>query len=222
MDPDPLARAAGLRKIYGSGRGTVTALSDAGFAIWEEDRIALVGASGSGKSTLLHLIGALDTPTSGTISWPAIGDASILRPGPVAMAFQGPSLLPPLTVLENAALPALLAGAREADATAAALEMLKRFDVDDIADKLPEEISGGQAQRAGLARALAGRPRLVLADEPTGQLDHDTASSVIAALLATIEETGAAIVVATHDRSIADMFKIRWSMTGGELRTEVA
>jgi ABC-type lipoprotein export system ATPase subunit len=222
MPPEPLARGTALRKVHGHGAGAVTALADATFTICEGDRIALVGPSGSGKSTLLHLIGGLDGPSDGAIEWPAIGPVTALRPGPVSMAFQGPSLLPPLTVLENVELPVLLSGGSAADADAVAREMLLRFGVEDVAEKLPEEISGGQSQRAGLARALAARPRLLLADEPTGQLDHETALSVMTALLATLEETGAAIVVATHDPSVAAMLPIRWSIAGGELRTAVS
>jgi putative ABC transport system ATP-binding protein/lipoprotein-releasing system ATP-binding protein len=222
MPPDALVAAASLRKVHGTGDVAVTALADATFRVSPGDRIALVGPSGSGKSTLLHLIAGLDAPSGGTIAWPDIGPVTSLRPGPVSVAFQGPTLLPPLTVVENVALPLLLSGAGEAEAAAAALEMLMRFDVEAVADKLPEEISGGQSQRAGLARAAIGRPRLVLADEPTGQLDHETAALVMAALLATLDESGSALVVATHDEEIARMFPIRWAIAAGRLTTEVA
>ena len=222
MPPDALVVAASLRKVHGTGDAAVTAIADATFRVSPGDRIALVGPSGSGKSTLLHLIAGLDVPSGGTIEWPDIGPVTSLRPGPVSVAFQGPTLLPPLTVVENVALPLLLSGAGEAEAGAAALEMLMRFDVEDVADKLPEEISGGQSQRAGLARAAIGRPRLVLADEPTGQLDHETAAVVMAALLATLDEAGSALVVATHDEAIARMFPIRWAIAAGALTTEVA
>jgi putative ABC transport system ATP-binding protein/lipoprotein-releasing system ATP-binding protein len=140
-----------------------------------------------------------------------------LRPGPVAVVFQGPSLLPPLTVEENTALPLVLAGARDADAHRAGREALELVDLSDVRDKLPEEISGGQAQRAAVARALAGRPRLILADEPTGQLDHVNGSAVIDVLLAAADRAGAALVVATHDLSVADRFPDRWRMQDGRL-----
>ncbi len=221
MSPEPLVRAEAIRKIHGAGRGAVTALADATFTISAGDRIALIGPSGSGKSSLLHLIAGLDTQTAGSMEWPGIGPVAALRPGPVALAFQGPSLLPALTVVENVGLPVLLAGGDEAGAAAAAAEMLLRFDLEAIADKLPEEISGGQSQRAGLARAVVDRPRLVLADEPTGQLDHDTGAVVMAALLATLDETGAALVVATHDPAVAALFPIRWTLSGGALSTQV-
>ncbi|MEP6476705.1 MAG: ATP-binding cassette domain-containing protein [Actinomycetota bacterium] len=222
MSPEALVHAASLRKVYGAGDAAVTALVDATFTVSRGDRIALVGPSGSGKSTLLHLMAGLDIPSEGTIEWPAIGPITALRPGPVSFAFQGPSLLPPLTVVENVALPLLLAGEGEAAAASAAREMLMRFDIGNIADRLPEEISGGQSQRAGLARAIVGRPRLVLADEPTGQLDHETAALVMAGLLATLDDVGAATVVATHDLSVAAVFPVRWTISVGTLTTEVA
>jgi ABC-type lipoprotein export system ATPase subunit len=116
----------------------------------------------------------------------------------------------------------VLEGVDAGEADERARAMLERLDLLELADKLPEEISGGQSQRAGLARAAIGRPRLVLADEPTGQLDHETAALVMAALLATLDEAGSALVVATHDEEIARMFPIRWAIAGGRLTTEVA
>jgi ABC-type lipoprotein export system ATPase subunit len=219
---DILVRASGLCRQFGSGPDPVVAVAYATFEICPGDRIALVGPSGSGKSTLLHLIAALDQPTGGVIEWPAIGRAEELRPGPVAIAFQGPSLLPPLTVAENVALPALLAGTAPAAAAAAAAAMIERLGLSDVAGKLPEEISGGQAQRAGVARALAGRPRLILADEPTGQLDRGSARQVIDVLLHQAEATKAALVVATHDADVAGRLPVRWNMTGRVLETEAA
>src|SRR5690348_7237061 len=123
---DLLVRAAGLRRQFGNGQGAVVAVADATFEIREADQIALTGPSGSGKTSLLHLIAALDQPSEGMIEWPALGHAGDLRPGPVGIAFQGPSLLPPLTVAENVALPALLAGRDDAAATAAAGTLIER------------------------------------------------------------------------------------------------
>src|SRR6266853_1598563 len=130
---DVLVRAKGLAKVF----GTVTAIAEATFAITAGDLIGLVGPSGSGKSTLLHLIAAIDRPTEGLIEWPALGGPDDLRPGPVAIAFQGPSLLPPLTVAENIGLPVLLAGGTEAEAAAAAEPLIERLGLSDIAAKLP-------------------------------------------------------------------------------------
>jgi ABC-type lipoprotein export system ATPase subunit len=216
---DIVVRAKGLRRQFGNGQGTVIAIDEATFEIRRGDRIALTGPSGSGKTSLLHLIAALDQPSGGVIEWPALGEAKDLRPGPVAIAFQGPSLLPPLTVAENVALPVLLAGGTEAEAATAASALIERLGLSDVASKLPEEISGGQAQRAGVARALMGEPQLILADEPTGQLDRSSAAKLVDVLLQQAEATGAALVVATHDAEIAERLPLRWSMTGRIVNT---
>jgi ABC-type lipoprotein export system ATPase subunit len=216
-----LVRGEQAGRVYGSGLGAVAALSEATFTIDPGETVALVGPSGSGKSTLLHLIAGLDTPTSGTIEWPALGPREALRPELITVAFQGASLLPPLTVLENAALPLLLAGVSSSDADLAAREALARFEMDLLADRLPEELSGGQSQRAGLARTLVGRPRLVLTDEPTGQQDRETAGRLVNTLLDGVAEAGASLVIATHDVSIVDRASTRWTLTDGVLRTEV-
>ncbi|MDX6732196.1 MAG: putative transport system ATP-binding protein [Baekduia sp.] len=140
-----------------------------------------------------------------------------LRPGPVAVIFQGPSLLPPLTIEENVALPLVLAGATDRDAHVAARHALELVDLVDLRDKLPEEVSGGQAQRAAVARALAGAPQLILADEPTGQLDRANGAAVVDVLLAAAEHAGAALVVSTHDLTVADRLSDRWELHSGRL-----
>ena len=145
------------------------------------------------------------------------GDISSLRPGPIGVVFQAPSLLPPLTVLENVALPLLLKGSDARTATDRAHEALVILELDNLANKLPEELSGGQSQRVAVARVLAGEPALVLADEPTGQLDHDTSSHVIDVLLAASDASGAALVINTHDAAVSDRFAIRWTMRDGRL-----
>ena len=182
-------------------------------------RTSIVGPSGSGKSTLLHLMAGLDEPTHGKVDWPAIGSRNDLRPGPVAVVFQGTSLLAPLTVLENVALPLLLGGATAEAASERALHALELLGLEDLRDKLPEEVSGGQAQRAAVARALAGQPTLLLADEPTGQLDRESAHSVVEALVTSADASGAALVVATHDLEVAEAVGERWAMHSGRLQT---
>jgi putative ABC transport system ATP-binding protein len=216
---DILVRAKGLRREFGNGQNPVVAVAEATFEIREGDRIALVGPSGSGKTSLLHLIAGLDEPSAGVIEWPALGGAEDLRPGPVSIAFQGPSLLPPLTVSENVALPALLAGGANGDATAAAQILIDKVGLSEVASKLPEEISGGQAQRAGMARALMGRPRLILADEPTGQLDSSSAAELIDVMFRHVEAAGSALVIATHDASVAERMPLRWTITDRKLQT---
>jgi ABC-type lipoprotein export system ATPase subunit len=201
--------------------GTLTeAVVDASLRIEPGARIALTGPSGSGKTTLLHLLAGLDTPTSGLVEWPALGDRAGLRPAKIAIAFQGPSLLPALDVAENVAFPLLLGGATEADAAAEAAAMLERMGLIDLSRKVPDELSGGQMQRVGLARALVVRPALLLADEPTGQQDRAHAGRLLELLLAVAVECGTGVLVATHDASIAERFATRWSMSDGALTTE--
>jgi ABC-type lipoprotein export system ATPase subunit len=215
----PLVRCDGVARTYGGGPTAIVALEPVDCEVGEGERIAVVGPSGSGKSTLLHLMAGLDQPTLGRVSWPAIGASEALRPGPVAVVFQGSSLLPPLTVAENVAMPLVLSGLRHADAHERAIAALRLVGLLDVRDKLPEEISGGQAQRAAVARALAGRPRLILADEPTGQLDGETGAHVVDVLLESADHAGAALVVATHDPLVADRLDVRWTMRNGHLQT---
>lgn len=217
MTATALTRASKVARTFGTGPAAIVAVHDINCSIHPGERIALMGPSGSGKTTLVHLLAGLDRPTNGTVDWPDIGTIDQLRPGPVAVVFQAPSLLPPLNVVENVALPLLLAGTDRHDADADARRALVRLGLDDLADKLPEELSGGQAQRAAIARALAGSPQLILADEPTGQLDHRSGAAVIDALVAAAHHTGAALVVNTHDPAIAERLDIRWSMTNGTL-----
>jgi putative ABC transport system ATP-binding protein/lipoprotein-releasing system ATP-binding protein len=222
MSTEPLVRCTGAARTYGSGRAATVALAPTDCAVPPGARIAVVGPSGSGKSTLIHLLAGLDDPTVGRVEWPALGPRAALRPGPVAVVFQGPSLLPPLTVEENVALPLVLGGEPDRDARAHARTALERLDLSELRDKLPEEISGGQAQRVAVARALAGRPRLVLADEPTGQLDRASADAVVGVLLAAAEHAGAALVVCTHDPAVAGRLDERWTMDSGSLTTQEA
>jgi putative ABC transport system ATP-binding protein/lipoprotein-releasing system ATP-binding protein len=214
---DPLVRCVGAARTFGSGASATVALQPTDCEVRAGEGIALVGPSGSGKSTLIHLMAGLDGPTLGSVAWPAIGERGALRPGPVAVIFQGPSLLPPLTLVENVALPLILEGTGEAQAQGMAAAALEQLGLGEIAGKLPEEISGGQAQRAAAARALAGRPRLVLADEPTGQLDRANGAEVVSALLAAAQDTGAALVIATHDSAVAERLPQRWEMHSGRL-----
>jgi putative ABC transport system ATP-binding protein/lipoprotein-releasing system ATP-binding protein len=213
----PLVLCAALDRTYGHGAAATVALTPTDCQVHAGDRIALVGPSGSGKSTLLHLMAGLDSPTHGTVSWPAIGDRDELAPGRAAVIFQGPSLLAALTVRENVALPLVLDGMRDRDARARAIDALARLSLGELADKLPEEISGGQAQRVAVARALAGKPVLILADEPTGQLDRANGAIVIDVLLAAAEHAGAALVVSTHDPTVARRFATQWQMHSGQL-----
>ena len=215
---EALVECVGASRVYGTGSAATLALEPCDCAVEHGQRVALMGPSGSGKSTLLHLMAGLDRPTQGRVDWPAIGPREALRPGPVAVVFQGPSLLPPLTILENVQLPLVLNGSTLTEAAARAENSLELLGLADLRDKLPEEVSGGQAQRAAVARALAGEPTLLLADEPTGQLDHVAARQVVDALLATADATGGALVVATHDHEVAAALGERWEIHSGRLQ----
>jgi len=215
---DILAEAIDAGRVFRTNGSKVVALQHATCRVERGDRIALVGPSGSGKSTLLHLLGALDDPTSGKVRWPALGARETLRPSKISFVFQTESLLAPLTVLENIELPRLLAGSTAGEARNDASEILDALDLGALADKLPEEISGGQAQRAAVARSLITRPALILADEPTGQLDHHTAAHLLGLLLRRLKGGDAALVIATHDPFVAGRMKTQWTMDHGVLR----
>jgi putative ABC transport system ATP-binding protein len=212
-----LVTCAGVARTFGTGPTAVVAVHDVTCSVSRTTRSALTGSSGSGKSTLLHLLAGLDTPTAGTVNWPGLGGHPLARPGRIGVVFQGPSLLPALTVAENVALPMLLDDSTERDAHARALEALAVLGIGDLHPRLPEELSGGQAQRVAVARVLAARPALILADEPTGQLDHDTATTVIDALLTACSELDAALVVSTHDPLIAARLPEQWVMRDGSM-----
>ena len=214
---EPVVLCRRAARTYGLGSSATVALQPTDLEVLRGDSIALTGPSGSGKSTLMHLMAGLDEPTLGSVEWPAIGARPALRPGPVAVIFQSPSLLAPLTVIENTELPLILSGGTQARARELALASLERLGLVELADRLPEEISGGQAQRVAAARALAGQPLLVLADEPTGQLDSVAAAEVMRALLTAASHTGAALVVATHDPAVAERLERRWEIHSGRL-----
>ena len=202
--------------------GPVHAVREVSCQLMPSDRVAIIGPSGSGKSTLLHLIAGIDVPTSGVVVWPALGARDQLRPSAVGVIFQAPSLLPALTVLENVTLPLLLGGVPDALAVESAHAALAELDLQDLAAKLPQDLSGGQAQRVAVARVLGGMPRLVIADEPTGQLDHETGSHVLDVLETAVQTLHATLVVSTHDHRVADRMPTRWAMRDGRLAAVAA
>lgn len=213
---DLFVRAHGVGRSFRQGDAEIPALLPATFAIGAGERIAIVGPSGSGKSTLLHLIADLDRPTQGEIEWPALGARGTLRPAQIGIVFQAPSLIPTLTAQENVELPLRLMGGVP-NLSELAKQALTKVQLDDVASKLPSELSGGQMQRIAVARAIALRPRLVLADEPTGQLDQPTAQKVIDALLDSLAGTDATLVVTTHDPAVAARMGSVWHMEHGQL-----
>ena len=202
----PLLSATGLRKSY----GRTAALDGADFEISPGEIVAVMGPSGSGKSTLLHCLAGIVCPDEGDItlegrSVARANDAerSRLRRTQYGFVFQFGQLVPELTCLENAALPLRLQGRRRRRAERDVLPWLERLQVADLAGRRPGEISGGQGQRVAIARALAARPRVVFADEPTGALDSHNGELVMGLFTAAAAETGAAVVLVTHEPRVA-------------------
>ena len=216
---EDLVVCADAARTFGSGRSAVVAVHGTTAQVSPRARIAIAGPSGSGKSTLLHLMAGLERPTRGQVTWPSFSSDPGERAKDIGVVFQSPSLVPALDVAENTGLPLILAGVGEQECRERVAEALELVGVSDLAAKLPEEISGGQAQRVAVARVLAQRPRLVLADEPTGQLDHATGQHLIDVLLAATVAIGAALVVTTHDRTVLERLDTHWAMHEGRLRT---
>ena len=213
----PLVEVIGVTKSYPAPDGqTAQVLLSASCHVLSGDRIALVGPSGSGKSTLLHILAGLIEPTSGSVRWPALGGRDQLMPVKVQTVFQAPSLFPALNVRDNITLPLLLAGVG-APTAALADQLLDRFGLTELALKLPEELSGGQAQRVAMLRALAVSPRLILADEPTGQLDTATGQAFLTLVIEMARASGAALLIATHDPAVAARMDRQWSIDHGTL-----
>lgn len=219
---EPLVQADGVSRRYRSGNAYVSALDNATCRVRPGECIALTGPSGSGKSTLLHMLAGIDRPDAGTISWPALNRALRLRPAQIGFVFQTPSLLAPLSAVENVAVPLLINRMDPQRAREQALQALHVVGLESVADKLPEELSGGQAARVGFARALASRPALLLADEPTGQLDRPTADRLFETVLDWLGSMQTALVVATHDRHVAQRLRVQWSIEHGHLKAEPA
>jgi putative ABC transport system ATP-binding protein len=200
-----------VSKLYGSaGARQIGALDDVSLHIGEGEQVALVGASGSGKSTLLNLIGGIDSPTGGTVTVGGrditrIGDRgmTLLRREMIGIVFQFFNLMPTLSVLENVMLPAELAGKGERAARERAMELLRAVDMEARASHKPNELSGGEMQRTAIARALINHPKILLADEPTGNLDSHNGEMVLDLLRRVTVEDGLTLVMATHDPAIA-------------------
>ena len=206
----PAVSTENLTKIYGKTEAAVTALDAINLNIEAGEFIAVMGPSGCGKSTLLHLIGGLDRPSSGRVlldgrDLSLLDDEamSILRRRQIGFVFQFYNLLPVLTAVENAALPLLLDGADPARARRTAAEWLTRFEMGDRLQHRPDQLSGGQQQRVAIARALVADPALILADEPTGNLDSLAADQIAALLGRVSREWGRTVLMVSHDPRIA-------------------
>ena len=202
-----LLRFEGVSKRYSAGTREVLALDGVDLEVGEGELVALVGKSGSGKSTLLHLAGGLDLADTGRVllgdrdvGTLGVGERSKLRRREIGFVFQFFHLIPTLTIQENVELPLLLDGAKRGTRGA---ELLDRVGLGDRSDHLPGELSGGELQRAAVARALVARPRLLLADEPTGNLDSANGEEVLRLLSEEVSEEGAALLMVTHDEDAA-------------------
>jgi putative ABC transport system ATP-binding protein len=199
-----------LTKIYGSGSTVVTALDKVSFSVQPGQFVAVMGPSGCGKSTLLHLLGGLDRPSDGKvlIEGTSIADMSDdrlteLRRRKIGFIFQFFNLIPVLTAVENAALPVTLDGVKPNEARAKAAEWLERFGIGDRLASRPDQLSGGQQQRVAIARALVAEPALILADEPTGNLDTRAGDEIAGLLRDVSKQYGRTVVMVTHDPRIA-------------------
>jgi lipoprotein-releasing system ATP-binding protein len=221
---DPLYRFDAVSKEYQGPGEILTVLDKVSLAIGHGESIAVVGASGAGKSTFLHLLGTLDTPTSGTIHFEGRDTASMtpdekadLRNTSIGFVFQFHHLLPEFSTLENVAMQAVVGGMGRKAAFALAAEALKAVGLQGKEKQSVTTLSGGERQRAAIARAVLVEPRVLLADEPTGNLDVKTGAGVTELLLTLNRDRGMAMVVVTHNRDIADLMGRRLELRSGDL-----
>jgi len=219
-----LIRAERLSKRYGEGEHAIRVLEDLDLEIRQTERVAIIGESGVGKSTLLHILGTLDRPSAGTVFLGdqdlfALSDAELaaLRTREIGFIFQFHHLLPDFTALENVMMPGLIAGLSWADAQTKAEEMLLKVGLGERLTHRPGELSGGEQQRVAVARALVLGPRMVLADEPTGNLDPVTGDGVLRLLLALNQELGVTMAVVTHSEKLAAAMDRTLRLSAGKL-----
>ncbi|HTM92062.1 MAG TPA: ABC transporter ATP-binding protein [Flavisolibacter sp.] len=198
-----------IRKNYYLGKQTIEVLKDISFDIFKNEYVALMGPSGSGKSTLMNILGCLDTPTSGMyilngkdVSRTSDNDLADVRNNEIGFVFQQFNLLPRLTAVENVALPLVYAGVPKKQRTEKAMEVLRKVDLVDRATHKPNEMSGGQNQRVAIARALVNDPSIILADEPTGNLDSKTSYEIMD-IFSKIHDSGNTVILVTHEEDIS-------------------
>jgi putative ABC transport system ATP-binding protein len=214
-EPGPAAlmvTASGVSRTFGSGETAVPALRDVSFSVRKGQLVVVYGRSGSGKTTLLNIVGGLDAPTSGTIhvagqdiSAMTEHDRRMMRRTTVAFIFQSFGLIPMLSAAENVGIPLRIAGAGRQAREERTRLLLSVVGLEEHAGKRPAELSGGQQQRVAVARALSGRPGLLIADEPTGQLDSETGRQIIRLLRTVIRAEGITALVASHDTELMDL-----------------
>jgi len=224
---EPLLECINLTKTYHEGPSPVHVLDDINFTLSAGEQVAVLGSSGSGKSTLLHLLGALDTPDSGEVkfqgrnifTFPERQQADF-RNQHLGFVYQQHHLLPEFSALENTAMPLLIAGQNKKAAFTAATEMLKRVGLGAREQHKPSALSGGERQRVAIARALVAEPKLVLADEPTGNLDNKTGDAIYELLLSLKNQLATSFVVVTHDTRLAEKLDRTLQLSNGRLVTD--
>ena len=224
---DTIINAEAVSRVFPMPAGPVTAVRDVSLRIDAGEHVAISGPSGCGKSTLLHMLGCVDTPSSGTLRFQqqdvaTLSDAarSLLRLRQIGFVFQRFFLLPMLTAWENVELPLSEAGVAKRERHERTRDLLEYVGLARRADHRPAQLSGGEMQRVAIARALANRPRLLLADEPTGELDRATGQQ-IAMLLDRVNTDGTALVLVTHDATLADRARRVLTMRDGRIEGEV-
>ena len=218
-----------VSKVYAtSGSGSKYALRDVSFAVPAGQKVAIVGRSGSGKSTLLHLAAGIDVPSTGTVRMRdrdlnalSEGQRTRMRRNDVGLIFQFFHLLPHLSVRDNVRVPAMIAGDRGADTDRRAEDLLSRVGLADRLGDAVQKLSGGEMQRVAICRALLRRPRLLLADEPTGNLDDENGRLVMDLLLELAEDEGATLMYVTHSREFVARADVVWEIHSGELQQEI-
>jgi lipoprotein-releasing system ATP-binding protein len=213
-----------LGKEYPSPRGPLTVLSDVSFSLAPGDAAAVMGPSGSGKSSLLYILGALEPPSAGTVTIGGCNPFTLdpakvaaFRNSEIGFVFQDHCLLPQLTVLENVLIPTLV-GSADGDSRGRATQLIERVGLRDRIEHRPGELSGGERQRVAIARALVRNPKLVLCDEPTGNLDRAAADSVASVLLDLATSERATLVIVTHSTALADKCPVRFEIVEQRLQ----
>jgi lipoprotein-releasing system ATP-binding protein len=218
----PVLHLQGVERHYRQGDAMLEILKDAELALWPGQSVALVGPSGAGKSTLLHIAGLLEHPDAGEVdvdrtATSRLSDAerTRIRRTEIGFVYQAHHLLPEFSALENVILPQMIRGLRRKEATSRAVELLSYLGLKDRLTHRPAELSGGEQQRVAIARAVANAPRILLADEPTGNLDPRTADHVFQALEQLVRASGLAVIVATHNLDIAGRMDRRVTLKDG-------
>jgi len=220
-------QAESVARTYTQGNLSVDVLNNVSLSVGRGERIAIIGSSGSGKSTLLHVLGGVDSPTGGSVklagqSVHGLSQAARgrLRNKHVGFVYQFHHLLPEFTAVENVAMPLLVGKVSPKDAHKTAAKLLQRVGLGERLAHKPNELSGGERQRAAIARALVNSPDIVLADEPTGNLDEETASKVYELMLELNREMGTSFLIVTHDSKLAARMDRIYRLSGGQLHAE--